>query len=167
MAHFSNRSGGSRFGGKPSFGGGNRFGKPAFGKKSWGDKADRPVTLHQATCAKCQATCEVPFRPIAGKPVFCKDCFNRTGGRDGGERSADRFPKREFSAPGAPRPQFEASAGSGAVIKQLEAMNTKLERLILAMEALTSRKAVAAKEELADAITAVSKKEAKGKKAKK
>ncbi len=170
MGNFSNRGGGSRFGGRPSFGGGSRFGKPSFGKKSWGDDrgGDRPaVTLYKATCAKCGAACEVPFRPIAGKPVFCKDCFSRTGGRDGAERSPDRFPKRDFS-PSA-RPQFESGAGNGAanvaVLKQLESLNTKLDRLIQAVETLTSRKAVAAKQELGEVITAaVSKKESKKKK---
>lgn len=162
MGHFDKR-GGIRFGG-------NRFGKPSFGKKSWGGgrdddrRGDRPVTLHKATCAKCNATCEVPFRPIEGKPVFCKDCFSRTGGRDGGERGADRFPKRDFPAYSAPRPQAESGASNVAVLKQLESMNTKLERLIQAVETLASKRNLEAKRELGEVIAAVSKKETKKKK---
>jgi CxxC-x17-CxxC domain-containing protein len=33
--------------------------------------------LHQAECADCGCKCEVPFKPILGKPVFCRDCFNK------------------------------------------------------------------------------------------
>lgn len=165
MADYNNR-GGNRFDG-------NRFKKPSFGKKSWGGDrgADRPVTLHKATCAKCNAACEVPFRPIAGKPVFCKDCFNKAGRREGGERGGDRFPKRDFSAHNAPRPQFESGAGTGsgvaggAVLKQLEAVNGKLERLIQAVEALTSKKTFEANKESGEA--AVPKKGVKKKAAKK
>mgnify|MGYP001598909810 CR=1 FL=1 len=164
MADYNNR-GGTRFDG-------NRFKKPSFGKKSWGGDrgGDRPVTLHKATCAKCNAACEVPFRPIAGKPVFCKDCFNRAGGREGGERGGDRFPKRDFSAHSAPRPRFESGAengaAGGAVLKQLEAVNGKLERLIQAVEMLASKKTFETKKESGEA-SAAPKKGVKKKTAKK
>jgi CxxC-x17-CxxC domain-containing protein len=31
--------------------------------------------MHKAVCADCGQECEVPFKPIEGKPVYCKDCF--------------------------------------------------------------------------------------------
>jgi CxxC-x17-CxxC domain-containing protein len=31
--------------------------------------------MHKAVCADCGAECEVPFKPIEGKPVYCKNCF--------------------------------------------------------------------------------------------
>lgn len=34
---------------------------------------------HQAVCDKCGENCEVPFRPTAGKPVFCSKCFDKGG----------------------------------------------------------------------------------------
>lgn len=30
--------------------------------------------IHKAVCSKCGKNCEVPFKPIQGKPVHCKDC---------------------------------------------------------------------------------------------
>ena len=36
--------------------------------------------LFDATCAQCGAATRVPFRPIAGRPVYCRECF---GGRRG------------------------------------------------------------------------------------
>lgn len=34
-----------------------------------------PREMHKATCSECGQECEVPFKPTAGKPVFCKDCY--------------------------------------------------------------------------------------------
>jgi len=31
--------------------------------------------MHKATCAECKKECEVPFKPIEGKPVYCKECY--------------------------------------------------------------------------------------------
>ena len=34
-----------------------------------------PREMHKATCTSCKAECEVPFKPIEGRDVFCKECF--------------------------------------------------------------------------------------------
>ncbi len=88
----NSRSGGDRggFRSRPSFGGG---GRPRFG--SSGDRG--PVEMHDAICDNCGKSCQVPFRPTQGKPVYCSNCFeNQRGGSDrysearGPERSEDR-----------------------------------------------------------------------------
>ncbi|MFH1063858.1 MAG: CxxC-x17-CxxC domain-containing protein [Candidatus Woesearchaeota archaeon] len=33
--------------------------------------------MHKATCAECNKECEVPFKPTEGKPVYCRDCFQK------------------------------------------------------------------------------------------
>ena len=41
----------------------------------------RERKLFKVICADCNKECEVPFRPSAGRPVYCKDCFaSRKGG---------------------------------------------------------------------------------------
>ncbi len=46
---------------------------------------DRPARggndkqLFEATCSKCGKTCEVPFKPMPGKPVYCTSCFEKPG----------------------------------------------------------------------------------------
>jgi|SRR6185295_10856299 len=37
--------------------------------------------FHEAVCSSCGVTTQVPFKPTAGKPVYCRDCFQsvRTG----------------------------------------------------------------------------------------
>ena len=53
----------------------NRFG---------GDRHERPRfndrQKHDAVCAKCGNDCKVPFRPTAGKPIFCDNCFEKPSG---------------------------------------------------------------------------------------
>ncbi len=51
-------------------GGGFRGGGGGF-RRSFGG----PREMHKATCSDCGQECEVPFKPIEGKPVYCRDCF--------------------------------------------------------------------------------------------
>ena len=34
--------------------------------------------LHDAICSQCGAETKVPFKPIEGKEVYCKDCYSAT-----------------------------------------------------------------------------------------
>ena len=36
--------------------------------------------MHQAVCDNCGKSCEVPFRPTSGKPIFCSSCFENNRG---------------------------------------------------------------------------------------
>ena len=79
-------------------GGWNNGPKRSFGGDRGGDRGDRQ--MFAATCADCGKSTEVPFKPIAGRPVFCRDCFKKDenggapkfgGGMDfgGGRESRD------------------------------------------------------------------------------
>lgn len=131
MENFSrggDRGGFKKGGFKKSFGGGYKG----------GNREDRgPVTMHKATCASCGKTCEVPFRPSDGKPVYCRDCF---AGRSamGGERSFRKDP-RTFSAPSTP---VQNGPSNGELKKQIEAMNVKLDKLVAAVQELTLKGAL-------------------------
>lgn len=35
----------------------------------------QPREMHKAVCSECHQQCEVPFKPIKDKPVYCKDCY--------------------------------------------------------------------------------------------
>ena len=53
----------------------------------------KEVEMHSATCDKCGARCEVPFKPSGSKPVYCSDCFRK------GENFESKGPnqdKKEF-----------------------------------------------------------------------
>lgn len=36
--------------------------------------------LYDTVCSKCGAETKVPFKPIEGKEVFCRDCFQKNEG---------------------------------------------------------------------------------------
>jgi len=43
--------------------------------------ASRP--LFAAVCSECGKETHVPFKPTAGKPVYCRECFQKRGQRTG------------------------------------------------------------------------------------
>lgn len=74
--------------------GGDRGGRGGgFGRRDSGSRGfDRPE-MFQATCDKCGKSCQVPFRPTQGKPVYCSDCYRENG--DSG-RSESRDLGRDY-----------------------------------------------------------------------
>lgn len=68
-----------------------------------GRSFDRPSNFEDremftATCADCGSTCQVPFRPTNGKPVFCSNCFGEKKGAGSREdRPSQSQNKNEFA----------------------------------------------------------------------
>ncbi len=69
-----NRRGNFRSGGGSSFrgGGGSSFRGGGGGRRPFNRG---PVQMHKAVCSECGKETEVPFKPIEGRPVFCKECY--------------------------------------------------------------------------------------------
>lgn len=40
-------------------------------------KQTRKKKLYDAVCSSCGIETKVPFKPIEGKEVFCRDCFKK------------------------------------------------------------------------------------------
>jgi CxxC-x17-CxxC domain-containing protein len=131
MGDYNNRddrSGGGYRGGRSSFGGsrggfsrgGGRGGFGGGGRSFGGDRGDRQ--MFDATCDNCGKSCQVPFRPTQGKPVYCSDCFEKMGGRDR-DQSNDR-PRFE-DRPRAPQAQGGPDLG---------AINAKLDKILSILE---------------------------------
>lgn len=133
MGNFS--QGGSKGGfGRDNRNAGRDGGRPGgFQKREWGgrDSGNKEQMMHQATCSECGKRCEVPFRPVNGKPVFCNDCFSaKRGASTGGDRN-DRVPAKAHY-------ENRDNRGSDEGVKrQLSEMNMKLDRLVKAVEALS------------------------------
>ena len=122
---------------------GNRFGagggKGGFNKGGYDrgaprrDFSARPTEMHQATCARCNKACEVPFRPNGKKPVFCKDCF-------ASNRPDAHIRTNAFSRPNAaPRPPYQSEGiapRSDDLRSKVEVLNTKLDMLVRMVQAL-------------------------------
>jgi CxxC-x17-CxxC domain-containing protein len=107
------------FGGRPSFNRGGRDGeKPA---------------MFEAVCAKCQKTCEVPFRPNGNKPVYCKDCFRTIRDEDEGMHSfrPESAPRRDF-APAMQKPQADTRLDN--LSAQVNALHQKMDKVLAALQ---------------------------------
>lgn len=89
-------------------------------------------SMHSAVCSTCGKTCQVPFRPTGEKPVYCRDCF---AGRSapGGDRSNRRDIRNES---GKFIPTSQQGDSNREVVKALENVNIKLERVINSIENL-------------------------------
>ena len=114
----------------------------SFGKRDFGDRtsfaskrtspfggysSDRSNENHQTTCDGCHKPCDVPFIPNGKKPVYCRNCYK-------GKDTTTSFTGQPFSRP----TDFSADdAGSNDLKKQFAILNTKLDRLISAIEAQT------------------------------
>lgn len=97
---FEKHNGGSS-NSKPSSFGGERRDRFGFDDKQ----------MHSTVCDKCGKECQVPFRPTAGKPVFCDNCFGKGGN--------DHFAKGVHD-----------NKDSGEVMQQIKMLNTKMDQLI-------------------------------------
>lgn len=137
MKDFNNkpRFGGSDRGGRPSFGG-----KPSFSRGN--DRGGFDRQMHSAKCGDCGKMCEVPFRPTGERPVYCNDCFGgKTDDRSAAFGKRDSAP-RSYEKPAYSKPSYTPSAAPDASIselkRQIEMVNTKLDKLIQSMEHKTS-----------------------------
>ncbi|MEI6022800.1 MAG: CxxC-x17-CxxC domain-containing protein [bacterium] len=122
MGNFNGDRGGNRGG----FGGGNRGG---FQKRG-GFERGGDMPTYKAVCAECGKSCDVPFRPTSGKPVYCNDCFGVK------REQEDRAPRKEFGNRAFAKPSFERNdrprdnfAGRSEFAKPAVSVNTeKLEK---------------------------------------
>ncbi|MCX8194937.1 MAG: DNA-directed RNA polymerase [Candidatus Micrarchaeota archaeon] len=45
--------------------------------RSWNREGYGNREMHKATCSDCGSECEVPFKPAEGRPVYCRECFQK------------------------------------------------------------------------------------------
>ncbi|MDP8259938.1 MAG: hypothetical protein P9L96_02915 [Candidatus Gygaella obscura] len=70
----------------------NRYDRPRQ------DRDSRERTYTRVICAGCNKECEIPFKPIGGRPVYCKECFSKRNKENSFSAGRDnRFEKKDFS----------------------------------------------------------------------
>lgn len=108
-------------------GGGKKRGN--FNKKY--SKSFGQREMHKAVCDECGKPCEVPFKPTSGKPLFCRDCFDKDG--SGSERSGERAfggkNFKDFKSRDKGR-SFDQNRPSGGDREQLKKMDEKLDKIL-------------------------------------
>ena len=45
----------------------------AYGDRDFGGQRE----MHKVTCSDCGNECEVPFEPKEGRPVYCRECYQK------------------------------------------------------------------------------------------
>jgi CxxC-x17-CxxC domain-containing protein len=101
----------------------------------YGDRPNRPMTLHDAVCAQCSSVCQVPFRPTGSRPVYCQNCFKRddAGGERGGYGEKRSYNDRPS------KPMFHQPEGGGMSTAKIEERLKSIEaKLDAFLDALTS-----------------------------
>lgn len=89
-------------------------------RRNFGGGGDRRrVEMHDAVCDECGNNCQVPFRPSGDKPIYCSNCFEKQGGREGG-----RVPRRNFG-----NTDTERSSGGGVSAQSIEKLTQNIEVL--------------------------------------
>lgn len=64
-------------------------GRRTFGRRDFNSPGgDRQ--MHKAICSSCGRECEVPFKPLGDKPVFCSNCFEKNKSGSDTRRFEDR-----------------------------------------------------------------------------
>ena len=100
--------------------------------RDFGRDSNKPP-MHRATCAECGDSCEVPFRPTGGKPVFCSNCF----------RKEDKKPSHGQSHSNT----HSESKKPDQFKEQLEKLNYKLDKILKFLDPTPKESVVVAPEQ--------------------
>ncbi len=111
----------------------DRFGgKPAYRQTgARGGGFSRPQgQMHEATCAQCGKSCQVPFRPDGQRPIYCRDCFRGTDATEPQQSYQKRAP--------APAPVYQPKPTAqvpdpriDALQRDVTKMQLKLDKILL------------------------------------
>lgn len=117
---FSNREGGSES---------RSFERRDSGRDSRRDSGRdfNEKRMFPAVCDECGDSCEVPFKPSSDKPIYCSHCFGKS--------------ERDTKRSGDSRP-------SSIDNKQIEILNTKIDKILTILNATLAPKIKEVKAEL-------------------
>ncbi|HUT21824.1 MAG TPA: CxxC-x17-CxxC domain-containing protein [Candidatus Bipolaricaulota bacterium] len=124
-------------------------------RKDFGGRDSSRQGMHRAICSECGKNCEVPFKPMGGKPIFCSDCFSgREPGDQKGFKSRDKQMHKAVCAtcnkvcevpfkPTGEKAVYcsdcfskgkKSDGGGDQTQKQLETINAKLDEILKAIK---------------------------------
>jgi CxxC-x17-CxxC domain-containing protein len=116
---------------------GNKSGRGDSYKRNYEDR-DRKITLHDAVCDQCGKDCQVPFRPSGDKPIYCSDCFEQRGGKEG---RSDRQPqRRSFDRGDRPQTNQSNDRAVSELAGKIGILNSKLDTIISLLSASEPKK---------------------------
>jgi CxxC-x17-CxxC domain-containing protein len=98
--------------------------------------------MFRTTCDECGNSCEVPFKPTMGKPVYCRECFDTTGPNPDRAGAGRTGAKKDYKSKGPKSGGYTNSRssddGSGAhtgnsgtvSTAQFDKLNDKLDKIL-------------------------------------
>ncbi len=109
-------------------------------KKDYENRSRREITLYDAVCDQCGKNCQVPFRPSGNKPVYCSDCFEQRGGKEGrSDRNGSQ--RRSFDREDQTRPQNNTNdAATIKLTEKIGVLNNKLDTIISILSTSEAKK---------------------------
>ena len=66
----------------------------------------RERTYTRVICADCNKECEIPFKPSAGRPVYCKECFSKRKTGNPFNANRDNRPTEKRQKPAKKKKSF-------------------------------------------------------------
>jgi len=110
----------------------------------WRDKFD-------TVCDNCGRDCQVPFKPVQGKPVYCDSCFGKMKDRESNQEprrfddrdSRDRVPRERSFERNETKP---VNTDNTKIMEQLVSLNIRLEKIAKLLEAQTQSQPTPKKE---------------------
>ncbi len=85
----------------------------------------RERIMYKAICADCQQDCEIPFKPNADRPVYCKACFSRRKANNSLKSNMENKPKEVVSTPVVTVDQPQIKEKKKLVAKKKTVVNKK------------------------------------------
>ena len=129
-----------------------------FKRNNRSNRDSRRPTMHRAICDECGKECEVPFKPTAGKPVLCSDCFRNRRKDSGRFNSGDKIMHKAVCdkcgkdcevpfRPSKDKPIYcsqcfsrkSENKGSNQTNKQFEIINAKLDKILKELSSSISK----------------------------
>lgn len=107
----------------------DRGGQRVRGQRDRGKKGSGDRRMYKATCDECGQSCDVPFLPTAGKPIYCNECFSKKTGNKERRGGRERH-----------------GGGNDQVFQQLSALSSKLDRILSLLDSREARKGYPKKE---------------------
>ena len=102
--------------------------RPGYGRRNRGGPE-----MFRTTCDECGNSCEVPFKPTMGKPVYCRECFDTTGPNPD-RASGKSFGKKDYKSKGEKSGGYSESrpAGDSGTVStaQYDKLNEKLDKIL-------------------------------------
>ena len=76
-----------------------RFDRPRHHDRGDRDNSFRERSFTRVVCSDCKKECEVPFKPSADRPVYCKECFAKRKDRPQHKENYGNKPREQVFIP--------------------------------------------------------------------